>query len=476
MEYAIVDIETTGGHASGNGITEIAIYIHDGREVIQRYETLVDPLQDIPVYITALTGIDNDMVRRSPSFSSIAQQVYELLKGRVFVAHNVNFDYSFVKHQLQGAGYEYSAPKLCTVRLSRTCWSGLQSYSLGKLCRSLEIPLTNQHRAGGDTAATAILFSKILGVDGGKHVVDMLKKQKSEQKLPPHLPKNAIDALPSGPGVYYFKDQKGKVIYVGKAVDIKKRVLSHFTGHNPNPQRQHFLREIHSVDFERCGTELMALLLEAVEIKRLWPSYNRAIKRFEPIFGLYSYEDQQGYIRLAVDKHKKLLQSHHSFNRQIDGVNLLHRLVNEYGLCSKLCSLQKRVQSCVPVADHICSGACRGDISPALYNIRVKAALNGMAGHLPSLAVLDKGCDEDQQSCVWVDKGKFYGMGYVDRYADIIEISELKSVLTRYPGNDYMVRLIMDYAEKNPRKVVWVHKPVTELESNEETMLESAVE
>lgn len=457
MEYAIVDIETTGGYASGNGITEIAIHLYDERSVIRKtFETLVNPQQCIPLHITALTGIDNDMVAGSPVFADIAGQVYELLRGRVFVAHNVNFDYSFVKHQLKQAGYEYSAPKLCTVRLSRRCWPGLPSYSLGKLCRSLEIPLRNHHRAGGDTEATALLFSRILEMDGGTHVMAMLKKQKMEQALPPNLSKADVEALPHCPGVYYFKDQKGKIIYVGKALDIRKRVSSHFSGHNPNLQRQYFLRSIHSISFERCGTELMALLLEAAEIKRTWPLYNRAMKRFEPTYGLYCYEDQQGYLRLAVDKHKKLLKSHYSFNRHIDGINLLQHLTREYGLCPKLCLLQKGVESCVSDVHITCSGACRGEISAALYNIRVKAAIDGLSANLPSFALLDTGRDEEEQSCIWVEKGNFYGMGYVGRYTDIQDMSEIKPLLTPYPGNDYMVRLIISHAEHHPNKVVWL--------------------
>src|SRR5690606_26375562 len=338
MEYAIVDIETTGGFAAGSGITEIAIHIHDGTAVIQTYETLVNPQRPIPLYITALTGIDNGMVEDSPLFSDIAERVYELLSGRVFVAHNVNFDYSFIKHHLGEAGYAVDLPRLCTVRLGRKCWPGLPSYSLGKLCRSLSIPLRNEHRAGGDAEATAVLFSRILASPEGRAALETaLKRTKGEQTLPPHLPKADIDALPRSAGVYYFHDKKGKVIYVGKAKDLRKRVTSHFTGSNPRPQRQHFLRSIHSVTFERCGTELMALLLEAAEIKRLWPLYNRAMKRFEPAYALYSYEDQQGYIRLAVDKRRKHQAALYTFDRQIEGINMLHRLAVEYGLCPRLC-------------------------------------------------------------------------------------------------------------------------------------------
>ena len=137
--YAIVDIETTGGHASANGITEVAICIHDGKKITQRFSTLVNPRMDIPVYIRALTGISNEMVQDAPPFEDVAADIYHLLHGKIFVAHNVNFDYSFIRHHLSAAGYDLQCNKLCTVRLGRKILPGLPSYSLGKLCRPPEL-------------------------------------------------------------------------------------------------------------------------------------------------------------------------------------------------------------------------------------------------------------------------------------------------------------------------------------------------
>jgi DNA polymerase-3 subunit epsilon len=340
MSYAIVDIETTGGYASGSGITEIAILIHDGVSVTDRFETLLNPGLPIPLSIQSLTGIDPQMVADKPHFSEVADQVFRMLSGRTFIAHNVNFDYSFIKHYLQLAGYDYHAPKLCTVRLSRKIKPGLKSYSLGKLCDALGITIENRHRAGGDADATAILFSKLVAWDTEGHIREMLKKTSKEQQLPPNLSREDFLKLPDCPGVYYFKDATGKDIYVGKALNLKKRVGQHFTGHNTDPQRQHFLRNIHSIGFEPCGTELMALLLEAAEIKRLWPLYNRAMKRPEPRFALYTYEDGEGYLRLAIGKHGKYHQTVHVFNKESEGILMLRKLVIDYQLNPAKCAFQ----------------------------------------------------------------------------------------------------------------------------------------
>jgi DNA polymerase-3 subunit epsilon len=144
MSYAIVDIETTGGHASANGITEVAIYVHDGERITDSYQTLINPGMPIPINITGLTGITNDMVQRAPEFWEVADKIYELLKGNIFIAHNVNFDYSFLKSQLSDCGYDLTTNKLCTVRLSRKIFPGLDSYGLGKICGYLDIKIESR--------------------------------------------------------------------------------------------------------------------------------------------------------------------------------------------------------------------------------------------------------------------------------------------------------------------------------------------
>lgn len=453
IEYAIVDIETTGGNASGSRITEIAILIHDGEKIIERFETLVNPEKEIPLPIFALTGINNEMVANAPIFGDIAEEVYALLENRVFVAHNVNFDYSFVKQQLDAEGFKFSAPKLCTVRMARKIKPGLYSYSLGNLCRSLEIPIENRHRAGGDAEATAVLFSKLLEWDEAGIISEMLKRNSKEQQLPPHLPKSNFENLPECPGVYYFQDKAGKVIYVGKAVNIKKRVSSHFTGHNPNPQRQNFLNHIYHISYEVCGTELMAFLLECAEIKRLWPVYNRALKRFEPKFGLFAYKDISGYNRLAVGKLSKNQVCVQVFNQLHDGIQVLLNLIEDFDLDVRLCYFGQQPdlfasnqgEEAVPFPE------------VETYNKKVEEALASLEANQPSFAIIDKGRHENEKSCVWVEKGHFYAMGYFANDTDLNRIEDLKESLNRYSGNYYMMQLIESFCKKYPRKVIQIN-------------------
>ena len=441
--FAIVDIETTGGYAAGSGITEIAIRIHDGKKVVDRFESLINPQRPIPPYIQAMTGITPEMVAASPTFDEIAPRVFSLLEGNIFVAHNVNFDYSFLKHHLERVGFSLTAPKLCTVRLSRRIRPGLPSYSLGRLCNALGIPISNHHRAGGDADATAILFGKLTEWDKDGVLSEMLKKKSRHQQLPPHLPKDQFDALPEYTGVYYFIDRGGKIIYVGKANNIRNRVGQHFTGHNPNPQRQLFLRHIHSIGHERCGTELMALLLEAVEIKRHWPAFNRSLKRFEPKYALYVYEDHAGFLRLAIGKHRRNHPHIHLFNSQLDAVNLLHQLIKEFNLNPLYCSFGGPRPARSKPAEEL----------PHVHNQRVQDALDFLANELPTFAIFDNGRDDTEVSCVWVENGKLYGMGYISLFADIRVAEQVKELLTPYPSDRYMMQLILAYANKHPSKV-----------------------
>lgn len=451
--YAIVDIETTGGHASANGITEVAICIHDGLQVVHRYETLVNPGRDIPVYIRALTGISNEMVQNAPPFKQVAHEIYQLLHNKIFVAHNVNFDYSFLRYHLAASGYDLNCNKLCTVRLSRKILPGLPSYSLGKLCRHLNINNESRHRAGGDAGATAQLFGLLLRSDANNHISASLKHNSKEQLLPPNLNKEAIDHLPMMPGVYYFHDQKGKVIYVGKAVNIKKRVCSHFSGNNPNLQRQEFLRSIYHISYRECGTELMALAMEATEIKKLWPKYNRSLKRFEHTFGLYTFEDQRGYLRIAVDRHRKYAHAVHNCRSLTEGYNLLKQLMEEFELCPKLCFVQKNNAPCT--GSHATGQcACMGSESADTYNEKVNRAIKSLEQQLPTFVLRDKGRNYQEQSCMLVENGRFYGMGYIPNELEENNMEVLKSYLSPYHDNGYIKNLMLNHAERFPMKKV----------------------
>lgn len=447
QEYAIVDIETTGGNATHSRITEIAIIIHNGKEIIERWETLVNPQKEIPVAIFALTGITNEMVSSAPTFDLISDKVYELLSNRIFVAHNVNFDYSFVRHELELSGLKWTAKKLCTVRASRKIRPGFASYSLGRLCKSLDISLENAHRAGGDAEATAKLFSLLLEWDSEQIMDAMIKKTAQDQRLPPNLPPEDFTQLPEKPGVYYFYNEFKKVIYIGKAVNLKKRVATHFSGHKITPQRQNFLREIYSISFEICATELMALLLEGTEIKKFWPAHNKALKRFEPKFGLFQYEARNGYSYLAVGKVAKNQTTIQTFNSLYDAINILQGLIAKFEIDYRFCKYPATVQTEIAKMDNT------NLPEKELHNTKIEKAIDDYLSSLPTFAIIDKGLTSSDRSYIWVEKGQFYGMGNIDLEVSISDLTEVKEYLTRYNSNDYLMQVINTFALKSPNKI-----------------------
>ena len=442
--YAIVDIETTGSHPDKNGITEIAIVLHNGTEVEGRFETLINPGYKIPPYITYLTGISNEAVSTAPDFSAVALNIFNLLSNRIFIAHNVNFDYTFIRHHLLQNGYHWLPKKLCTLKLSRKAFPGLQKYGLGHRCQTFNIPVINRHRAGGDADATAILFQKILVEGGEKLIKDFLKKDNHEQILPPNLARDEINKLPYVPGVYYFHNAKGKIIYVGKAKCLKKRVLSHFTGLNTGKKRQEFLRNIYSVTFTECPTEFTAFILESIEIKKYWPEYNFSQKRSEQFYGIFLFEDSAGFLRLAIDKKRKHTEPAASFALLSDAHRTLWKLVKEFELHPALCFLQK--QSFIT-----------DDIDQAIYNQKVMNAFAYMQQNMGTFAIVEPPVTGNQQSCVLIENGKFYGMGLLPHDNTSYDSMHLKNYLTVYPENEMIRTLVKTYAQKNSARVIKVN-------------------
>lgn len=434
MLFAVVDIETTGGFPQQHGITEIAIVLHNGAEVEGRYETLVNPHQPIPPFIANMTGISDAMVAVAPSFEEVAPYIFNLLKNRVFVAHNVNFDFSFVKHHLQEAGFHLQTPKLCTIRLSRKVFPGYRKYGLGHLCRELGIEIENRHRAGGDALATAQVLDMVLRNNGRTLIREMLKKENKGQLLPPNLPESYVLDLPEQPGVYYFHDTKGKVVYVGKAKQIKKRVVSHFTGLDTSQKRQDFLRSIYSITHTVCPTEFIACLLESVEIKRLWPAFNKSQKRFEQLWGIYHFEDNRGYRRLAIDKKQKHTTPVASFSMLVDAHRLLWKLVKDFELHPVLCFLDNTGAKELPEME--------------TYNQSVQQALDWMEAQKETFLIRDK------EGCVLVEEGKFYGMGQIEKDTDLTRLEQIKPQLVAYPENEVLRSMIRNFAERYPHKVV----------------------
>ena len=450
--YTIVDIETTGNGIHGNRITEIALFNVEEGIITDSFSSLVNPQCEIPSFITGLTGITTAMVRQAPLFSDLAPRIEAFTQDRVFVAHSVNFDYPIVKGEFRRCGMEFVRRKLCTVRLSRKVFPGLQSYSLGKLCSSLQIPLQDRHRAAGDAHATALLFQRIIEMQQGPAIIQkFLNARSQEATLPPHLPREAYSRLPEAPGIYYFRNRKGQIIYVGKAINLKKRVLGHF--YDNSEKELQLCRDTADIDFEKSGSDLLALLMEAIAIKKHFPVYNRAQKNIRPTYGLFSFTDRDGIRHLAVNRLRKGQQSVRVFYNQTDARLFLEKLCTDYGLCARYCHLQEGVVECSHFRVPRCAGVCRGEEPTEAYNLKVMQALDSLSQSFSRLLIPEKGRDSEERAVICIENGVYRGYGFVPRDLSLNTFEDVEAFLIPQPSYPETDRILQSYLLKHPDRI-----------------------
>lgn len=408
--YAVVDIETTGGSARLERITEIAVYIHDGTRIVEEYSTLVNPERSIPYFITSLTGITNEMVEDAPKFFEVARRIVEITEGKVFVAHNARFDYSFIRQEFGMLGYNFKRPMLDTVALSRRLLPGHKSYSLGNLCKDLGIDINGRHRASGDALATVRLLEMLLEKDRELKSGSLIKNRKAS-KLHPSLDIARLEEIPEEAGIYFFHDEKGDIIYVGKSRNLSERVSSHLSN-NTSGREMEMRSMIADITWERTGSELIALLMESAEIKSRKPRFNRAQRRTGFRWGIYSHTDENGFIRFSYRMANDDEVPLSLFTSRDRARGKLEQIISEFNLCQKLCGMYDTSGACFHRQVSLCRGACCGEEEPRTYNERALMALDEFIFRERNFFIIDRGREEEERSAVRIVNGKYTGFGF----------------------------------------------------------------
>lgn len=411
--YAIIDIETTGLSPKKEKITEIAVYVFDGKKVIDEFVSLVNPERPVPYFITRLTGISNEMLVDAPKFYEIAKKIIEITEKRIFVAHNVDFDYNFIKEEFAQLGYEFKRKKLCTVKLSKKIIPGKKSYSLGKLTAELGISINGRHRAAGDAFATVQLFEHLLKLDAQSKPLIQEMTYHSMKGLHPKFDKKIIDELPEKTGVYYFYDENHQLIYIGKSINIHKRVLQHLNN-SKTGKAVNMKSRIVDISYEETGSELIALLLESDEIKKHKPVFNRAQRRSFFHYGIYSFKNEQGYFCFEIRKNIGEELPLSSFTSLQAAKSNLEMLCREFELCQKYCSLYESQGACFHYGIKQCLGACIGEELPESYNERAKLLIQKFAYESDNFLIIDKGRNPNEKSVVKIENGKYCGFGFFE--------------------------------------------------------------
>lgn len=443
MEFTVIDIETTGSTGTGGRITEIAIVVTDGINVIDTYETLIDPEQKIPYFITKLTGITDEMVKGKPKFHEVAKKLIEITKDRIFVAHNSNFDYGFFKKEFKDLGYEYERKTICTVKSARKVFPGFPSYSLGKLAPQFGIQIKGRHRAMGDAEATAIIFHKMIAKDP-----NFINDFKLDNYMSDHL---EVSKLPNDPGIYYFKNKAGEIIYVGKSIRLKTRIKSHLSNFKTK-KGMSIIEEIHKIDHLKTANEIMASLYENMEIKKIKPIYNHAQKNTTFPVGLY-LNKKDAYHSLTIQKVKEDKPSPIIGYKNIEQAKKsLVRLTEEYKLCEKINKLENSLpdKACFGYGIKKCNGSCIEKETPDKYNKRVEQLQETIGITKKTIVFTCEAVKKSQTGYVLLLNGYIKGFGFVKNDTNFNSVEQLL-LLSEPFENDKDYQLVIKHLLKDNR-------------------------
>jgi len=444
--YAILDIETTGGKYNEEGITEIAIYKFDGHTIVDQFCSLINPEKPIQPFVVNLTGINNEMLRHAPKFYEVAKRIIEITDGCIMVAHNALFDNRILTTEFDRLGYHFEKETLCTVELAKKLIPEMPSYSLGKLVRSLGIPLSDRHRAQGDAKATVALFKMLLAKDTSKEIISETLRMQPKRQVEPKL-LDIIEKTPSETGVYYMHNDVGTIIYIGNSKNIKKRLVQHFTGDNRKSKKIQL--EVKSVTFEKTGSALISLLKESEEIKQNKPLFNRAPRRPLYTHQLTSFVDDNGYINLRIEKADGRKKAITTFSNFQQAKSTIYSITEENKLCQKLTGLQSGGKSCFNYALKECYGACINKESAEEYNIRVNTFLEKNSYENKNMLLIDHGREIDERSVILIENGIYKGYGFYNLNYQINNPEILKSIINPMENNRDVQHIIQNFLRKN---------------------------
>ncbi len=430
---------------------EIAIFRFDGTDIVDKFVSLINPERKIQSFVKNLTGIDEEITRLAPKFHEVAKRIVEITTDCIIVAHNAQFDYRMLKVEFSRLGYEYKRETICTVELSKKLIPDMPSYSLGKLTKSLGIPISKRHRAEGDAHATVKLFKIILNKDADnsivkKHIRETQQKQVDRKLL------SILEPLPKETGVYFFYDKDENPLFVGKSKNIYKRVSQHFS--NVNPKAKSLQQKISYVKYELTGSELLALLKENEFIKNLRPKYNSASTKPKFSHGLFTSIDKKGFctfqIKLVKSQDEKPITT---FSSLKSGKSFLAQTVSSYQLCLNKTSLGNGQKSCFNQGLKECYDSCVEDETPEEYNQRVEEAVAKHSFEEKHMLLITKGRNPNEKSLVYIKQGEIVGVGFFELNLQITNLDILERILFPIEHLRDAKHITQHYLRQHPNRV-----------------------
>lgn len=438
--YAVIDLEATGGKPGTERIIEVAIFLFDGRRIVDQFITLVRPDVPIPPFVQKLTGIREHDVRTAPRFHEVAKRIVQMTEGAVFVAHNAPFDYRILREEFARLGYDYERVVLDTIPLAEKFLPGMPAYGLSTLCTELNIAHTRKHRADGDARATVQLLQILLDKDREKYIEGVYLKQPAATGK--HKFSDQIARYVKTVGIYYLFNADGRVLYVGKSDQLRVRIDRHFL--STNEKALALQAEVASIRVEETGSLLLADILEHVELKKLKPPYNQAKDKFRLRFGLFPIEGNDGVLWdvRGIRREPPVVQ----VNSLADGVALLGGMAEarQWALADVL--LPRLVPSHEPEVVQT------ADL-PKTADDAIKA-LEAFLWPEGVVIYLDRGREPGEKTAFWVDHGRFLGYAYVRLEQEVHDQASLKNRLTLLPQQPYLRSLLAEYVHSGRLQVV----------------------
>ncbi len=431
--YAIIDVETTGGSPMLDRVIEVAVFVFDGEKIIDSYATLINPRRPIDPYVTKLTGISEDMVKDAPLFEDIKERLLELTHENIFVAHNVKFDFGMIRQEFKRLGIDFNRKQLDTVNLARKVLPGFNSYSLGNICDSLGIEILDRHRAKGDAEATVRLLEMILkNPNAGKYIEIELSHGIDLDLLPPYLSKAEIEKLPEDAGVFYYKDEVGKVLYLDGSKNIRKKVITDFSGPAEGPERKRMFELMRSIDYELTGNELVAKLLAYKELKRHLPEFNKKPKVQAFTHGIFLDMDEGGFSQLKIHPlewpNGELLLK---FASKAVANKILGKIIKENNLHTWF-ALRSKMKELGTIDAK----------SQKNFNYNIEKAARRYLYKQSNFFIIGAGIHPDENSAIWIENNVYRGFGFFNPELTEAIPANLKEVI-KHDEDDMEVQKII---------------------------------
>lgn len=451
-QFAIISMTTFGYKPDPLRIVQLSISKLRGDYYEPIFTTNINPEERLPNYIQQRTGLTDTILLKAPTFSEVANTILEELENHILVGHNASFLHYALQSEFKYLGYSFKTPQLCTVRLAKKLIPNMTSYELPYLSGVLNIPYTASNTLNDDNAV-AILFQRLILLDDDEMVISKFLEPKVEKEhiAPKNIAYQKLNALPNSPGIYKFQNKKGEVIYVGKAKDIKKRVLSHF--YNTTEKEITLCDATFHIDFETTGSELIALLREADLIDKLDPPFNYIQKKSYVTYHKVPQKNRKGIIQLKIERRPFEHSPTEIFLKRGDAIKRLIELTEKFRLCPLQTGLKSKLGRCTHGEYNECDGVCTGEEEIGLYNFKVENALNYLNNENDNYVLFEKGRTKEERGFVLILHGVYQGYGFLDNSQSVSNLEHLKDMLNPKKHSYHTAKIISSYTKRNPWKI-----------------------